>query len=281
MELWFTEEHNSSTRFSIKVEEVLFTGRSSFQRIDVLKTLEWGKVLVLDGLVMLTEKDEFIYHEMITHPVLFSHPHPEKVLVVGGGDGGTVREIVKHKEVKKVEVIEIDKMVIEVCKKYLPQVSQGFEDKRVSIINGDGAQIIKKKKREYDVIIIDSTGPGTIGKVLFEKEFYKDVYKALKEEGIMVAQSESVINDPEWSRGVYRNLKDIFPIVQMYLSYIPTYPGGIWSFTLGSKRFSVKEIIQSQRWKRENIQTRYYNPEVHFASFKLPNFVAKLLESNE
>ena len=191
MDLWFSEKHTPNVKFSIRVDRQLYSGQSDFQRIDVFESPEFGRILVLDGYLMLTEKDEFIYHEMIVHTPLAVHPHVKNVLVIGAGDGGAVRELTRYPEIGRIDLAEIDGQVIEVCKKFLPQTSCKMDDPRVHIYVEDGLKFVRRHADEYDLIIVDSTDPFGPGEGLFTKEFYGNCYKALKEDGIMVNQHES------------------------------------------------------------------------------------------
>ncbi|NLL04158.1 MAG: polyamine aminopropyltransferase, partial [Clostridiales bacterium] len=191
MELWFTENHTKNVKFSIKVDKQLCSTQSIYQRIDVFESYEFGKILTLDGFIMLTQKDEFVYHEMIAHIPMAVNLNAKKVLVIGAGDGGTVRELAKYKSINKIDVVEIDEKVVEVCKEFLPQTACGFDDKRVSVYYQDGLKFVRKYENEYDVIIVDSTDPFGPGEGLFTKEFYGNCFKALKDDGIMVNQHES------------------------------------------------------------------------------------------
>ncbi len=191
MNLWYTENHSPNVRFSLKVEQHLYSGKSDFQKIDILQTTEFGKVLTLDGLVMLTEKDEFIYHDMIMHVPMATNPKIKKVLVIGAGDGGTVRELTEYQTIEQIDMVEIDKMVVDVCREYLPQTASKLDDPRVNLYFEDGLKFVRKKENEYDLIIVDSTDPFGPGEGLFTKEFYGNCYKALKEDGILVNQHES------------------------------------------------------------------------------------------
>ncbi len=277
MELWFSEEHTDHTRLSFRVEKVLASVYSKYQRIDVLETPDWGKVLLLDGKVMLTEKDEFIYHEMITHPSLFIHPAPQRILIIGGGDGGTVREITRHKKVKEIDLCEIDEAVIEVSRRFLPHLSEKLSERRVKIYLEDGEKFINEKKNHYDIIIIDSTDPSEVSQGLFTAEFYEVVSNSLHEEGILIVQSESVINNPQLVKDIYWNIEKSFPHTYLYWAPIPTYPGGIWTFTMGSKKYSPVKDLLLDYWESFKPELRYYNPSVHRAAFALPNFVEQEL----
>jgi spermidine synthase len=277
--VWFTELHGQQVGLSIKVKRCIYSGESPYQRIDVLDTYEFGRMLVLYGSIMLTERDEFIYHEMISHVPLFVHLSPEKVLIVGGGDGGSLREALRHRGVKEVHLVEVDKMVIEISKRYFPTISTGFDDPRVCIFIEDGLTFLKRAKNSYDVIIVDSPDPIGPGERLFQKEFHRLVYKALKEDGVFVGQSESPLFHQRTIKLMYKNLRDIFPLVAMYMAYIPTYPSGLWSFAFCSKRYHPINDFDENRIRATNIYTNYYNPDVHRASFALPNFVEQLLKT--
>ena len=197
MELWFTENHTKNVRFSIKVDKQLCSMQSDFQRIDVFTSEEFGRFLTLDGYMMLTEKDEFIYHEMMVHVPMSVHPNVKNVLVIGAGDGGVVRELTKYDEIERIDMVEIDKMVVDVCREYLPFTACKLDDKRVNIFYQDGLKFVRNKENEYDLIIVDSTDPFGPGEGLFTKEFYGNCYKALTEDGIIVNQRKhEVINAP-------------------------------------------------------------------------------------
>jgi len=276
MGLWFTEKHKKNSGITLKVKTALFHGKSEYQVIDVLDTFEFGRMLLLDGLVMITERDEFVYHEMITHIPICVHPAPSNILVIGGGDGGTIREILRHSEVKRADLVEIDKLVIEKSMEFFPSVSSKLKDPKVNIIVKDGIRYIKEHRNEYDVIIIDSTDPIGPGEGLFKREFYKSVFDSLKEDGIMVAQTESPFVNENLVANIFKNIKAIFPIVKMYTASIPTYPGGYWSFSFGSKKYDPIKDFNQKRAADIQAQLKYYNSDIHKASFALPNFVQKL-----
>ena len=191
MELWFTEKHTDNVNLSVKIDKQLFHGQSDFQRVDIFDTYEFGKLLVIDGYIMLTERDEFIYHEMSTHVPMASNPNIERVLVIGGGDGGTVRELTRYESIKKIDMVEIDKMVVDACREFIPKTASKLDDKRVSLYYEDGIKFIRNKHNEYDLIIVDSTDPIGPGEGLFTLDFYKDCYNALSQDGILINQNES------------------------------------------------------------------------------------------
>ncbi len=268
LELKFTENHTQDIGVTIKVKKILYHRRSRFQDILVFESETAGRVLVLDGCVMTTDVDEFIYHEMLAHVPLFSHPFPKDVLVIGGGDGGTLREVFKHKRVESATLFEIDGDVIEVAKEFLPSLSSSFSDPRCRIELGDGFEMLKGKNSSYDVIMVDSTDPVGPGEVLFTEEFYRRTERALKPEGILVAQCESPIYHADTIKKVLKTLEGIFPVVKLYTAPIPMYPSGMWCFVAASKRYDPSVPVVY-----EDLGFRYYNREVHRASFALPSFM--------
>lgn len=279
MNLWFTEDHSPHVRFSIRVEEHLYTGESEFQKIDVFQTTEFGKILTLDGYVMVTEKDEFIYHDMIVHVPMAAHPNIEKVLVIGAGDGGTVRELAKYSAIKQIDMVEIDEQVVDVCRRYLPQTACRLDDPRVSLYFEDGLRFVRRQENAYDLIIVDSTDPFGPGEGLFTKEFYGNCYHALNADGILVNQHESPFYGED-ARGMQRAHKSItgfFPISKVYQAHIPTYPSGHWLFGFASKTYDPVSDLQAERWLALGLETKYYNPKLHAGSFALPNYVKELL----
>lgn len=283
MELWFTEAHSKGGKFSIRVNKQLFSGQSKHQRIDVFESNEYGKFLTLDGCMRLTEKDEFIYHEMIVHIPMAVNPKIENVLVVGAGDGGAIRELLRYDSVKNIDMVEIDEMVVKVCKKYLPQISSGLEDSRVSIFYQDGLKYIRSKKNEYDLIIIDSTDPFGPGEGLFTKEFYGSCYNILKEDGIMVNQHENPFykEDATAMQSAHKRIVEIFPISKIYQAHIPTYPAGYWLFGFASKKYHPIIDFNPDYWDSKKIKTNYYNTKLHLGAFALPNYVEELLKDVE
>ena len=283
MELWFTERHTQGVEFSIKVDRQLYTGQSDFQRIDVFDSKEFGRFLTLDGYMMMTEKDEFIYHEMITHVPMAVNPNIKSVLVIGAGDGGVIRELTRYATVEKIDLVEIDELVVEVCKKYLPKTSCKMDDPRVNIYYEDGVRFIRSKENEYDLIIVDSTDPFGLGEGLFTKEFYGSCYKALKEEGIMVNQHESPFYeaDAQAMQRAHKRIVESFPISKVYQAHIPTYPSGHWLFGFASKKYHPINDLNQAAWNLLGMQTKYYNTKLHCGAFALPNYVEELLRDVE
>lgn len=272
--LWFTELQTNNLAISLKVKETLHLEKSEFQEISMVDTYDFGRMLLLDGIIMTTIKDEFVYHEMISLPALNTHPSPKNVLVIGGGDGGAIREIVKHPKVEKATLCEIDGQVIEVSKKYLPEISCSLNDPKVNILVADGIKHIQETKNTYDVILVDSTDPIGPAVGLFAKEFYQGIFEALKDDGLFVAQTESPwVNEDLISR-IYNDVKSIFPIAKLYLANVPTYPTGLWSFTMGSKKYDPLKVDKGQI---PDTNTKYYTPDIHFSAFNLPPFVQKII----
>lgn len=275
MEFWFTEKQTERFGITMKIKRTLHTEKTDFQQLDMVETEEFGNMLLLDGMVMTTEKDEFVYHEMVTHVPLFTHPNPKHVLVVGGGDGGAIREILKHPSVEKATLVDIDGKVIEYSKTYLPTIACALEDERVDVKVADGFMHIAKSANEYDVIMVDSTEPVGPAAKLFERGFYEGIFKALKEDGIFVAQTDNPWFHQELVSNVYKDVKEIFPITRLYTANIPTYPSGMWTFTIGSKKHDPL-AVEATRF--HDVQTKYYTPDIHRAAFVLPKFVQDLLK---
>jgi len=274
MEMWYTEKHSENVGITMKVTETLFSGKSEFQQLDIVQTLEYGKMMLLDGLVMVTERDEFVYHDMIAHPALFTHPAPKNVLVIGGGDGGSIREIMKHPGVEQATLCEIDGLVIEKSIELLPSMACEIDgsNSRVKLHVDDGLAYIRDHQNEFDVILVDSTDPIGPAVGLFEEDFYRLVHGALKEDGIMVAQSESPFYHADIQKAMYGNLRNVFPIVEMYQAFIPTYPSGLWSFAFASKKYHPVNDFDQQRAANRGFHTRYYNEQLHLGAFMLPTF---------
>ena len=263
---------------AIKAGKVLFSKQSDFQKVEVFETdSDLGRVLTLDDLMMTTEGDEFHYHEMIAHIPMMQHKNPETVLVIGGGDGGTVREVLKHKTVKRVVLCEIDGMVIDACKEFLPTISCGLSDSRVEILVQDAIEYIKDKKNEFDIVLIDSTDPMGPGEGLFTDEFYTNVKKSLKSGGIMVAQSESPFAQADSVKKMYVQLKKVFPICSTYTSNIPTYPGGYWAWAFCSETVKPLSYLDEERCNEITKTCKIYNKDYHMARFALPNYLKELL----
>lgn len=283
MELWFSELHTKNAKFSIKVDRQLYSGQSEYQRIDIFESKEFGRFLTLDGYMMLTEKDEFIYHEMITHVPMAVNPNIKNVLVIGAGDGGVVRELTRYATIERIDMVEIDELVVEVCKKYLPNTAGRLEDKRVHICYQDGLKYVRSVENEYDLIIVDSTDPFGPGEGLFTKEFYGNCYKALREDGIMVNQHESPFyeEDALAMKRAHKRIVESFPISKVYQAHIPTYPSGHWLFGFASKKYHPTKDFRAVDWNTLGMKTKYYNTQLHVGAFALPNYVEEQLRDVE
>jgi len=285
-EQWFGERERVGLEQRIQVRGVLYEGRSDYQTIRVLDTVPFGKALILDDVLQTTETDEFIYHEMLVHPVLISLSQPERVLIIGGGDGGCLRRALEHR-LREVVQVELDRAVVEACRRYLPRVSSGaFDDPRLRLLFADGYEFVEKAREPFDAVIVDLTDPLPPGPSLrlFTAEFYQLVRRILKEDGLMVTQSSSPLLLTDDLLRIYANLKAVFPLVRVYLAPVPSYPGVLWSFALasgGNDPLALDEATVRQRLEARGISPRYYSPQMHLASFALPPFLADLLAEPE
>ncbi len=281
MELWYTEEHTENVRFSIKIKEQLLSTQSEFQKIDIFDSPEFGRFFTLDGLIMLTEKDEFIYHDMIVHVPMAVNPDIKNVLVIGAGDGGTARELTRYPSVESIDLVEIDKMVVDVCMEYLPKTASKLTDPRVHLHFEDGLRFVRSRVNEYDLIIVDSTDPFGPGEGLFTKEFYGNCYKALSDNGILVNQHESPYYDSyaKSMQAAHLKIRAFFPVCSVYQAHIPTYPSGHWLFGFASKKYHPVKDLRADEWNALGLETKYYNTDLHKGCFALPNYVKTLLES--
>jgi spermidine synthase len=272
MELWYTEKQTPHAGITCLVRETLCHLKTPYQELAVIDTLQYGRMLVLDGMVQTTEKDEFVYHEMIVHVAMQAHPDPRHVLVVGGGDGGAIREVLKYPSVESATLVEIDEAVITASKEYLPGIACGLADPRVRVLVADGIEHVKESQGKYDCIFVDSTEPVGPAVGLFAEEFYAAIYRALKKDGLFVAQTESPFFNRDLIKNVFARIIRVFPLAKLYLASVPTYPSGLWSFTAGSKCYDP------EAGGGKPVDTRYYNAEVHQGAFRLPVFVRELLE---
>ena len=264
---------------AIKAGKVLFSEQSPFQKVEVFESeSDLGRVLTLDDLMMTTEGDEYHYHEMIAHIPMMQHPCPKSVLVIGGGDGGTIREVLKHDTVEHVVLCEIDGMVIDVCKKFLPTIACELDNPKVEILVQDAIEYIKDKKDMFDIILIDSTDPMGPGEGLFTDEFYTNVKNSLKKGGIMVAQSESPFAQKTSVQKMYVQLKKVFPNVATYTSNIPTYPGGYWAWAFCSVDVEPLKYFAQDRCEKIVKTCKIYNKDYHMARFALPNYLKELID---
>ena len=272
--IWIYETHTDGYEVRWRITDIIHEETTPFQKLAVVETVEWGKALILDGALQITEKDEFIYHEMIAHVAMNSHPNPEKVLIIGGGDGGALREVVKHQCLKQVDMVEIDKRVVEISQQYFPQVASAISDNRVNLHFADGLLYVRDTAEKYDLVIVDSSDPVGPAVQLFSQKFYEDVNNILKEDGMLVVQSESPVFFTEHFRNCYLNMKPVFPIVEVYLATIATYVSGPWSFTTGSKKHNPRKIHNDSPVLTD---LKYYNEDMHQAAFCLPQYVQEII----
>ncbi len=282
-DLWFSEYHSDNVRFSIKVVRQLHYEISDYQQISVYESKEFGRFLTLDGAIMLTEKDEFIYHEMMVHVPMAVNPAIRNVLVIGAGDGGVLRELANYSGIEHIDVVEIDERVIEVSKQYLQKTACGFENPKAHIHIADGLKFIRHTENKYDLILVDSTDPLGPGEVLFTKEFYGNCHKALTDCGIMVNQHESPFyqNDAKEMMHAHKRIYSTFPVSKVYQAHIPTYPSGHWLFGFASKGIHPTKDLDKNAWRDLAIPTRYYTENLHKGAFCLPRYVEELLEKHE
>lgn len=272
--LWLTENDRNTLKISYKLKEILFSEQSPYQHVMIVDSYDFGRMLVLDGVVQTTSLDGHIYNEMITHVPILLHPHPKKVLIIGGGDCGAAREAAKHPGIEQIDMVEIDELVVKACKQYLPDVSGNLSDPRVQFIFEDGIEFVKNRQDEYDVVIIDSSDPVGPAEALFTHDFYASVEKALKKDGIIVCQSQSPLFHQEILKQTFDHIQNLFPYAGVYKAVVPTYPGGMWSFTLGSKVYP----IDTNSKQVPNLDTKYFNAEIFQSCFLLPQQMKNLLK---
>ncbi len=283
MELWFSEFHSTDMKISIRVRKQLFSQYSDYQHIQVFDTYEFGRMLVMDNVIMMTEKDEFIYHEMIVHVPMAVHPRVKKALIIGGGDGGALRELCRYDDIEEIVMVEIDRMAVDVSKKYLPTVAKSFEDPRVTLLFEDGLRYVRRCRDMFDVIIVDSTDPFGPGESLFTKEFYGNCSHALRDGGILVNQHEGPFfhNEAEEAAATFKKTSPIFKHTYVYQAHIPIYPAGHWLFGFMSDRYHPLDDFDAERWMARGLKTNYYNTTLHRGAFALPNYVLRLLHEGE
>ena len=283
MDIWFSQMDTANVKTSVRIEQHLYSAESEYQRIDVFKTQEFGKMIVLDGEIIFSEADEFIYNEMVVHVPMAVHPKVEKVLIIGGGDGGVARTCTLYPEITQIDVVEPDEMFIDVSRKFFPETAKGFEDPRVVIHNMDGLRFLRRQTGAYDLIINDSTDPFGHTEGLFTKEFYGSCYRALKEDGVMVYQHGSPFYDEDEMafRAMHRKVFRSFPISRVYQASIPTCPAGCWMFGFASKKYHPLNDFDPERWEARKLETWYYTTHLHKGAFMLPKYVEDLLQEEE
>lgn len=280
MDLWYSELHTDNVKFSIKIDKQLHSSQSEFQRIDVFDSVEYGRFLTLDGYLMLTEKDDFIYHEMLVHIPMAVNMDIKKVLVIGAGNGGVARELSDFKTIEKIDVVEIDEQLVEVAKEFFPYEAAGFDDPRVTLYVQDALKFMRHSKIKYDLIIVDSSDPYGPGEVLFTKEFYGHCYNILEDDGILVNQHESPFyeNDANILKRIHKRIAKTFEVSQIYEAHIPSFPAGHWTFGFASKGLDAIKDLKADAWNALDLDTEYYNTDLHCGAFALPNYVKELLK---
>lgn len=282
---WIYEEHRSGLRMGYLVKQKLFEGQSDFQKVSVYDTKSHGRMLFNDDLAMVSERDEFIYHDMIAHPALFLHPNPKRVLVIGGGDGGTAREVMRHKNVETCVMVEIDQMVIDACIAHIPQTAVAFSNPKMDLRVEDGVVFAKEYREKvsngtlepFDVILVDSTDPIGPAQPLFDIPFYEDLFHCLGENGIVISQGESSHYETDAQVKLLEILHEVFPVCNLYNFHNLTYPGGFWSFSFASKGLHPIRDFNEQKVHESGMEFQYYNTQVHRAAFVKPNFQKQLI----
>ncbi|HIR51745.1 MAG TPA: polyamine aminopropyltransferase [Candidatus Avoscillospira avicola] len=282
-EVWFSDFQTDNVKLSIRLDRQLFSADSEFQHIDVFQSPAFGRFVALDGDVIFSEADEFIYNEMVTHVPMAVHPQVKKVLIIGGGDGGVAREFTAYPEIEEIDVVEPDEQFVEVCREYFPEAAKGFEDSRVQVFYQDGLRFLRGRSDEYDIIINDATDPFGHTEGLFTKEFYGSCFKALKADGIMVYQHGSPFFDEDESafRSMHSKVYRSFPISRVYQAHIPTCASGYWMFGFASKKYHPIDDFDPARWNARGLKTEYYTTNLHIGAFMLPKYVEDILEQEE
>lgn len=273
MSQWIEERYKEGLSFRLQIKEHLFQDKSAFQTVEVAESTHHGRVLLNDGCFMLSERDEAIYHEMMAHTPLAVHPKARSVLIIGGGDGGTAREVLRHSSIQRVVMVEIDAMVVEACRKFVPKTASCLSDPRLELRIGDGVAFMAEAREKFDVILVDSTDPVGAAQPLFGEEFYRNLFARLNDDGIVIAQGESVFYEAAMQKKLCEITSKLFQYVSPFNFTNMTYPGGLWSFLWASKSLHpLRDMKPSQVG-----EMFYYNEAVHRASFALPSFQQRLL----
>jgi len=282
-DMWYSEYHDYDVKFSTEITEVLLQKQTPFQYLQMLKSDTFGTFMTLDGYIQLTEMDEFVYHDMICHPAMAVNPLIKRVLIIGGGDGGTAREVARYKHIEKLDMVEIDGDVVDACIKYMSTTSSVLTNEpRLNLIIGDGLAFVRDAPdNSYDLILVDSTDPFGPGEDLFTVEFYNNCSRVLSEDGILINQHEGAFyeGDVLQMKKAHSKIKEVFPIAKVYGFNVPTYASGYWYFGFASKKYDPIADLKADKWSEFGLDTRYYNSELHKGAFALPNYVKKILES--
>jgi spermidine synthase len=278
---WLTEVFEQAARHGIRASKRLHEETSPWQRITVYETRFFGRVLTLDDLVMVTERDEFVYHEMLAHVPICSIPGPRAVLIIGGGDCGTLREVLKHPEVERAVLCEIDERVTRVSARFFPWVEAACADARVTLVFADGARFLEASPQAFDIVLIDSTDPVGPAAGLFLRDFYRKVARALRPGGVLAAQTESPFWSPRLVSAVYAELGSQFAHVSPYVGFVPTYPSGMWSWAWASADREHDHYVDAARAEKVRASCRYYHPDLQRAAFSVPTFVKAVIEGSD
>ncbi len=279
--LVYTERWAKDTSFSIDIKTHIHHEKSPFQTIDFYDSETFGRFFTLDGLMMVNEKDEFIYHDMISHVPMAVNPDIKRVLIIGGGDGGTAREIARYSHIESIDMVEIDERVVRLSEQFLPQTASTLSnDSRIHLHFKDGVEFVQNTpENTYDLILVDSTDPIGPGEGLFTEAFYKNCYKSLNAKGILINQHESPYFERDKIQMVraHQRIKSTFPIAKVYQFNMPTYPSGHWLFGFASKHYDPINHHQKDVWESFGLYTKYYNSNLHEAAFQLPTYVLEAL----
>jgi spermidine synthase len=283
-DFWFSEYYmDDDVKLSLNVKEILHVEQSPFQMVQMFRNETFGTFLVLDGYTQVTEKDEFVYHDMIAHPALAVNPGIKRVLIIGGGDGGTAREIARYDHIETIDMVEIDELVVRVCQKHMPSTAEILEkDPRINLMFRDGLQFVKEAKTgSYDLILVDSTDPEGPGEGLFSVEFYNDCYRCLSDDGILINQHEGAFFDGDIveMKKAHAKIRKTFPIARVFGFNTPTYASGYWYFGFASKKYDPINDFKPEEWTKFGLDTKYYNTDLHIGCFALPTYVKAILES--
>lgn len=283
MEYWFSEMHSENVKFSIRVDKHLYSEERDYVRVDIFESVDFGRVLVVDGYIIMTERDEFIYHEMLTHVPMAVHPDPKNILVFGAGDGGNIRELLKYPSVERIDLVEMNEGVVDACKRFFPEIAGCLNNRKVRIYQENALRHIRHIENRYDIIIVDSAGYFGPGESLLSREFYGSCFKALKEDGIMVNQHQSPFYDEDRieTQKAHKRIVNSFPISRVYQAHIPSYPSGYWLLGFASKKYKPVENLREEEWNKLGIETKYYTTNLHKGCFMLPKYVEKMLEDVE
>ena len=282
MEEWSEEALHDGLRIKIRIDKLLFDSKTEHQRLQLFESKAFGRVLTLDSVVQTTESDEFIYHEMMAHLPILAHGKAKHVLIIGGGDGGMAEEVLKHKSVERVTMVEIDAGVVEFSKQYLPNICKdAFDDPRLNLVIADGAKFVAETDERFDVAIIDSTDPIGPAEVLFTEAFYGNVKRCLNEGGIVATQNGVPFLQGDELTSTLAAFRKLFRDPTCYLATVPTYVGGPMAFGWGTDDASLRQVTEetlAERFKAAGIETRYYTPAVHKAAFALPPYIQDMIE---